>query len=175
MSLWARVSLEQLTPARLWAALEPDLRVLAARSAYTGPADQAAARREADRAIAMTLRFRDTAVRQLPVEKRVTYIARNVRADDSLAATLLVALHLQHRQELLGAFLDALAIPHSAGVIDAEHRLEPPTAPQLAAAVDGLYARFPAEQVEVYLASLLAMDPESWSGLVETIEQRRAS
>jgi hypothetical protein len=102
----------------------------------------------------------------------VGYLLRAVRPDDSLATSLLLALHLGRRQPLLSAFLDRLEIPHDEGMIDPDHELGEPSAERLAEPVDRLYAEFPKEQVDAYLACLLAMDPESWGGLVEVIRER---
>ena len=72
-------------PAAVWAAIDVDTRRLAARALYGAEVDTRAARAEANRAIALALRFRPAAVGRLPVEKRVDYLARAVRPDDSLA------------------------------------------------------------------------------------------
>ena len=46
-----------------------------------------------------------------------------MRPDDSLATSLLLALHLGRRQPLLSAFLDRMGIPHDEGMIDPDHEL----------------------------------------------------
>src|SRR5262245_32046743 len=96
----------------LWGALDRPTRVLAARSLYVHDWGDPSPRREADLAIARSLRFREAAVRQLPIEKRVEHVARLARPDESLVSSLLLALHLEARQPMLCAFLDALGIPH---------------------------------------------------------------
>lgn len=94
MSVLAQLPLDRLTPARLWAALDADTRLLAARALYRHDWGDAPTRREADLALAAGMRFRDAMVRQLPVDKRAAYLARNVAAGDNLSASLLLALHL---------------------------------------------------------------------------------
>jgi hypothetical protein len=170
------ISLEQLTPVEVWSALDPETRGLAAEAVYGGPGADPGAAAEADVAIARAARFRLVAVRRLPMEKRRDYLVRLVRPDDSLAATLLRALHLIHRSELLSAFLDELGIPHEEGAIDPEFDFDAnrPDAKQLLAATATLDARFPTEQVELYAMSLLAMDPQGWSPLHEVLLSRRA-
>ena len=152
---------EKLTSTGVWAAIDPQTRRLAAESLY----EDATARREADGAIASALRFREAKVRQLPVQRRVDYLLRSVHPDDSLASSLLLALHLGHRRPLLGSFLTRLGIPHEDGIIDPDHQLDPPDADQLGEAVGRLYETFPGPEVELYLASLVALDPDSWSDL----------
>jgi hypothetical protein len=165
MHLPQDLPLDKLTPARLWSGLDPDTRTLAARSIYAHVWDGGDARREADEAIAATLRFRPVTVRRLPLDKRVGYLARAVRPDENLASALLMALHLAERRELLSAFLDELGIPHAEGLIKEGHELAAPAPDGLDRAVARLRERFGEDDVELYLASLLAMDPGTWGGL----------
>jgi hypothetical protein len=166
MQLLGCIPLEKLTPSRVWAELAPEAKALAAQALYAR-SEEAGNREEANLAIASALRFRIQAVRQLPVEKRVHYLVRAVRPDDSLASSLLTKLHLEHRAGMLSSFLDALEIPQRDGVIDEEVELEPIDAARLSAAADRLRERYPADEVEVYLATLVAMDPDIWRGLAE--------
>lgn len=172
MSLLALLPLDRLGPSRLWAALDAETRLLAARALYRHDWGDAPTRREADLAIAAGMRFRDAIVRQLPVDKRAHYVARNVVASDSLAASLLLALHLEHRRAILGAFLDALGLPHVDGLIAEDHTLEPQESGRLARAAAVLFERFDAAEVELYLASLVAIDADVWGGLVGVLRPR---
>jgi hypothetical protein len=169
MSLLSNLSLDDLTPAALWLALDPETRRLAASSLYRGQWDDPAGRREADNAIAEAIHFRSAAVRKLPVEKRIDYLLRAVRPDDSLARSLLLALHLDKRKGLLETFLDHLEIPQEGGMIDADFDLQPPATDRLSGAVEKLREVHPSGEVDIYLISLLAMEPETWGGLEELI------
>ncbi len=160
-----KLDLDRLTPSRLWDALEVEDRTEAARSLYAS--DNRDYKLEADMAIAVNLKFRPAAVQRLPVEKRAGYVARGVRPDDSLATTLLLALHLGERRDLLVTFLDVLAIPNDKGMIDEEFDLTTPDDRKLAAAVATLQERFSVDQVGLYLAALLAVDSETWGGVRE--------
>jgi hypothetical protein len=166
---------ERPTPSRLWSELAADTRRAAARSVYEHPWDDDAMRAEADLAIAATLHFRLAAVRRLPVARRIDYLARAVRPDDGLAASLLRALHLAERADLLAAFLDALCIPHQGGVIDPDHALDLTDRARLSAAVERVRERFPPDDVAVYLSSLVALDPVSWDPLAEFLEPARGA
>lgn len=161
--------------ASLWSDLDPTTREAAARCIYSKQWDDAGARRAANRAIAATLRFREVAVQQLSVERRIAVLARRVPADDTLAYSLLMALHLGERREMLAAFLDALEIPQRDGLIDDAHELQRVDDARLRSAVDGLYARFPEANVSLYLRCLLAMDPEIWAGLEPLVRRSEAS
>jgi len=161
-----------LTPARLWRSLEADERMAAARAFFAHAWGDPSARREGELAIARALRFREDAVRKLPVDKRAGYLAKAVQPPDSLAGSLLLALHVEERRALLAAFLDALAIPHEGGMIAEDHDLKPPGKEALERATEALQARFSPREVDVYLASLLALDPTSWEGLADVLEVR---
>ena len=165
--LLQNLSLDKLTPARLWPALDEPVRRLAIRAMY---GDDAALRVQADQALAEALRFRPAGVRKLPVDKRVDYFVRRVRPDNTLASTLLTTLHLAHRRPLLGAFLDALEVPNDDGLIPPGHEPEPFAGDRLGPAVGGLRGRFEAPDVDLYLATLLALDPHVWGGLKPLLE-----
>ena len=172
MSILQNLSLDNLTPARLWSALDAPARRLAIRAMY---GDDPELRVQADQALAEALRFRPAGVRKLPVDKRVDYFVRRVRPDNTLASTLLTTLHLAHRRTLLGAFLDALEIPNDDGLIPPSHEPDPVAADRLAPAVNALHERFDAPDVDLYLASLLALDPETWGGLKPLLVPNAAS
>ena len=167
MSLLQNLPLGKLTPARLWPALDESVRRLAIEAMYGDDPDL---RREADRALADALRFRPAGVRKLPLDKRVDYFVRRVRPDNTLASTLLTTLHLAHRRPLLGAFLDALEIPNDDGLIPPGHEPEPFAGDRLAPAVDDLRERFEGPDIDLYLATLLALDPDVWGGLKPLLE-----
>ena len=171
MTMFDKTKLRELTPARLWAGLDPKTRELAARTVYSDALDDDTSRLEADTAIASTLRFRPVAVRKLPIDKRVGYLLGAVRVGDALASTLLLALHLGRRRAILAAFLDQLGIEHEDGVIQVDE-FETPTAEQFTAAVGAVYEAFPADEAEVYFATLIAMEPEAWEGLIDVLERR---
>lgn len=160
---------DRLTPARLWSVLDSDTKLLAARSLYGDGHDDTDGRQEADEAIATAMRFRLPSVRKLPAEKRALNLTRRVRPDNSLATALLLALHVVHRRSMLTAFLDHLGIPNRDGVIDPNHDLVAPDPERLSAAVKKLREEFPHAEVEVYLASLAAMDAEVWGGLTRLL------
>lgn len=162
MTLLENLSVDELTPVRLWSALDPETRQLAAEALFEG---DPALRGQAHQAIAATLRFRVAGVRKLSLGKRIDYLARVVRPEHELASSLLMALHLGRRQDLLRSFLDQLEIPNEDGLIDGDHEVGPIAAEALAPALAGLRERFDAADVDLYMASLLALDPEVWGAL----------
>ncbi len=172
MTILSDVKLDECTPVRVWAALDPGTRQLAAQALFDGDPEM---RAQAVQAIAATLNFRPAGVRKLSPERRIEYLASRVRPDDSLASSLLLALHLGERQVLLGAFLDELGIPNEDGLIDADVEPEPVGADRLAPAITAIRERFPADEVDLYLLSLLALDPDTWGAVAEVLTPPDAS
>src|SRR5258706_16463207 len=91
MSLASRVDLSQCGPSQLWASPEPEVRLAAARSLYVHDWGEAPTRREADFAIMQGMRFRESAVRQLPVDRRAQKVARSLHPPPSPVGSLFLA------------------------------------------------------------------------------------
>jgi hypothetical protein len=70
---------------------------------------------------------------------------------------------------MMGAFLDGLGIKHEEGLI-ADEELQPLAADRLRDAAKALAASYPAEDVALYLSTLVWQDPETWAGLTELPE-----
>ncbi|MDP1569753.1 MAG: hypothetical protein Q8L86_07095 [Vicinamibacterales bacterium] len=119
---------------------------------------------EAVALIARQIRFRPKSVMSLPVERKARHLAGLGQVSDLLAARLLVAYHLEHQRPMMGAFLDALGVPHEQGLITAEEPSKPEPA-MLDAAVVTLAAAYPKGDVARYFWTLLWQDPETWGGL----------
>jgi hypothetical protein len=64
----------------------------------------------------------------------------------------------------MAAFLDALGITHENGLISDE-QVAPPDAAKLSTAVSALRTQFDPSEADLYLQTLLALDPETWGGL----------
>ena len=171
MSLPSNLSLDTVSAIQVWEQLDAEAQRLAARAVFTHHWDDGSARREATEAVAEAMRFREVMVKKLPIEKRVEYLLRRVELDESLAGTLLMALHLGHRRPMLSAFLDHLEIRHEDGTIDEDDGLEPVPADSLRGAANRLVKEFPQDEVEVYLMSLLALDDDTWGGLREVLPE----
>jgi len=175
MSFIASLDLDKLTATRLWMSLPRTTRAQAATAYLTANAEDPQALVNADMAIADAMRFRPASVRKLTVEKKAQYLASAIRPDDALASMLLQAHHLASQSALLGAFLDALGISHEDGAIDDETDYEIPEADDLAKAAKTLYDGHPAEDVDMYLATLYAIEHDVWGGLRSVLDERAAA
>src|SRR5262245_38753643 len=114
--------------------------------------------------LARRLNFRMKSLQALPVERRAKQLGQVTDVSDGIATRALIAFHFAARRPLMGAFLDALGIPHKEGLITAE-QVTPPDRAKLTAATEALKGRFPDADVALYLRTLSALDGETWGQL----------
>ena len=160
-------------PSQLWKRLSADRRRLAADAFWR---DENAAGEQADAlaAIAQRIRFRLKSVFAMPHDKKVQHLLALPAVSEAAAARLLVCYHLEQQRPMMGRFLDALGIAHEDGLI-ADESLTAPAPDRLRAAADTLAASFPADDVSLYLSTLVWQDPDTWGGLAELPLVRDAS
>jgi hypothetical protein len=154
-------------PSRLWKQMTPEQRLRAALAFWKDEAsgeDQI----QAVLLIAQRKKFRPKSVVALDDERKARHLAGLSPMPESIAARALVAYHLDGQRPMMGAFLDALGIRHENGLIQ-DHEGAPDRASIAAAAAD-LAQRFPADDVALYLNTLLSQDPETWGGLREVLQ-----
>jgi hypothetical protein len=154
----------------LWKALTPERKQQAAE-AFWRDENAAVEQAEAIAAIAMRIKFRVKSAQALPIDKKARHLVALGNVSEMIAARLLVAFHLAHQRPMMASFLDALGIAHDQGLISSED-LEPPPADILATAARSLAASYPAEEVALYLSTLVWQDPDTWGGLAEVPESR---
>lgn len=160
-------------PSQLWKQLPADRRLMAADSFWRDE-NAAAEQAEAIATIAQRIKFRLKSVLAMPVDKKARQLISLPAVSEALAARLLVAYHLAHQRPMMASFLGALGIAHEDGLI-ADEDLTPPGRGRLSAAAQTLAASFPAEDVSLYLTTLLWQDPETWAGLADVPQVRAAS
>lgn len=172
MELWSAIIGKGLTPTRLWLKLDPETRMDAASALYNHDWENDPVELEAEMAIAGALKFRPVAVRKMPLAERIKVLARAVRPEQSLVSSLLLALHLERRKEMMAAFLDTLGIPHEDGLIDADYECDPPEEEKMRQAIDLLFEKYPASHVELYLVTLYMMDQRTWKHVATVMKER---
>ena len=121
---------------------------------------------EAVASIASHMKFRPRSILALAPEKRAKYLAQLPNVTDAIAARALVSYHLERQRPMMGAFLDLVGITHENGLI-AEENVPKPDADKVKAAARELATKFPADEVSLYLATLVSQDPETWEALIE--------
>jgi hypothetical protein len=151
-----------LTPARLWKQMTSDQRQKAARAFWEDP-DATDDQVQAAFLIAQQKKFRAKTVIGLDLDRKTLHLATLGGLPDPLAARALILYHLAQHRPMMGAFLDALGIAHENGLIQ-EDDVKPDPA-KIAPAAASLAAEFPAEDVRIYLNTLLCQDPETWGAL----------
>jgi hypothetical protein len=138
-------------PSRIWKKL-PAERRLEAAGLFWADEESAEQQVEAVAAIAAHMKFRTKSVLSLARERKA-----------------LVNYHLERQRPMMGAFLDQLGITHEDGLIADENVTKPDAAKARAAAAD-LAAKFPADDVALYLRTLVSQDPDTWEPLIDLPE-----
>ena len=155
--------LSEFRPSRLWKRLPLERRIAAAELFWND--DQSTDQQiEAVAAIASHMKFRTKSVVGLAPEKRAKYLATLPTVSDTIAARALVNYHLAKQRPMMAAFLDGVGIAHEEGLITQEE-VKKPASDTLGAAASELAAKFPAEDVSLYFATLVSQDPEIWGEL----------
>ena len=157
-------------PSQLWKQLPADRKQLAA-SAFWKDENAGMEQAEAIATIAQRIKFRAKSVIALPVEKKAHYLVSLPAVSEMVAARLLVVYHLDQQRPMMGSFLDALGIKHEEGLI-ADDEVSPPSEEQLKAAAAAIAKTYPAQDVALYLSTLMWQDPETWGGLSAAPEHR---
>jgi hypothetical protein len=119
---------------------------------------------EATALLARRLKFRTKSIQALAIDRRARFLAQVADVSDALASRALVAYHFENARPLMAAFLDALGIAHENGLITDEE-VAAPESGKLAEAVAAVRHAFPAEDVDLYLRTLVALDSDTWTGL----------
>ena len=122
--------------------------------------------------IAQRIKFRVKSVATMPIDKKSRQLAAVATVSEMVAARLLVAYHLAAQRPMMGSFLDALGIAHESGVI-AEEETPKPAADALLKAAETIGATYPADDVALYLSTLLWQDPETWGALADAPQRQQ--
>jgi len=152
-------------PSKLWRRLPAERRTAAAEL-FWGDEQSAEQQVEACATIATHMKFRAKSVLNLPVDKKTRYLVNLPQVSDAVAARALVNYHLGRQRPMMGDFLDALGIAHEEGLIKDETVVKPDSE-KLKAAADQIAAKYPAEDVSLYLSTLVSQDPETWGELAQ--------
>jgi hypothetical protein len=157
--------LSNYRPSKLWRRMPLERRMDAA-DLFWNDEHSADQQMEAVASIASHMKFRPRSILALAPEKRAKYLAQLPNVTDAIAARALVSYHLERQRPMMGAFLDLVGITHENGLI-AEENVPKPDAEKVRAAARELATKFPADEVSLYLATLVSQDPETWEALIE--------
>jgi hypothetical protein len=151
------------TATRLWKKLGREERTSAARHFFEQPPAELLGTAVA--ALVKARHLRPQVARSLPPEEQARALAGVSEPGESLASSLVVALHLGERRPLLRAFLDAAGLPHEDGILTEDDDGRALGEEAARAGVAALAREFPREQVELYLNALWLQDPDRWQVL----------
>ena len=151
-----------LTPARLWKRMNADQRLRAAR-AFWNDEEASDDQIQAVLLIAQQQKSRPKFIMALDTERKAKRLASLALLTDIVAARTLVVYHLADHRDMMGAFLDALAIKHENGLIEDDEVKPDPE--KLKGAVATLREKFAPEDVTLYLDTLRCQDPATWGAL----------
>ena len=157
--------LSNYRPSKLWRRMPLERRMDAA-DLFWNDEHSADQQMEAVASIASHMKFRPRSVLALAPEKRAKYLAQLPNVTDAIAARALVSYHLERQRPMMGAFLDLVGITHENGLI-AEENVPKPDTDKVRAAAKELATKFPADEVSLYLATLVSQDPETWEALID--------
>ena len=150
------------TPSRLWKRMTTEQRLRAAAALWR---DERAAndQMQAVGLIAKHMKLRPKTANGLDVSRKARYFVTLPELPDALAASVLVVYHVAEQRPMMSAFLDALDMKHDHGMIEEDAVApDPARIPEAAAAIA---KAFPADDVSLYLNTLLWQDPASWGTL----------
>ena len=155
---------ETLTPARMWRHMPAEQRQRVALAFWR---DEEAADDQVQAAllIAQQKKFRPKTVVGLDDDRKAKHLASITALPETLAARALVVYHLAEQRPMMGAFLDALGIAHENGVIKDDGAK--PESSKIGPAAAQIAKQFPADDVRLYLNTLVCQDPETWGALSE--------
>ncbi len=155
------------TAQRLWKGLGPDERLKAASHFWQEPPAEVVG--AALGVLVKARHMRPQAARSLAPAAQARILATVLEPGETLAAALLVSLHLAQRRPLLVAFLDALGLAHVDGVLQEETE-QPPLREEDARKAASTLGAFPRPQVATYFNTLWLQDPERWQVLEAVAE-----
>jgi hypothetical protein len=156
-----------LTPSHLWKLMTAEQRLAAAR-AFWSDDEIADDQVQAALLIAQRKKFRPKTVIGLDLDRKARHLASMPSLPETIAGRALILYHLAEQRPMMGAFLDALGIAHDNGLIQDDD--VKPDAAKVPAAAATLRAGFPADDVRLYLSTLLCQDPETWGALRDVPE-----
>jgi hypothetical protein len=151
-----------LTPSRLWRRMTGEQRLRASR-AFWAEEQATDDQMQAVMLIAQQKKFRPKFILGLDDDRRARHLASMLSLPEALAARCLVVYHLADQRGMMGEFLDALGLKHENGLIEDDDAKPDPE--KIGPAVDAIAAKYPAEDVSLYLTTLLCQDPETWGEL----------
>lgn len=123
---------------------------------------------EAMASLARRLNFRAKTIQTMAADRLAKHLAQMSDVSDAVASRALIAYHFADQRAVMAAFLDALGIAHENGLIK-EENVPAPDKAKVEEAVKAVKAAHDAGDVDLYLRTLAALDPETWAVIDEIV------
>jgi hypothetical protein len=153
----------ETTAVRVWKRLEREERIAAATRFFEEPSAEVLG--NALGAIIKARHLRPQVARSMAPADQARTLAGVLDPGETVAAALLVALHLGSRRAMLATFLDAVGLPHEDGILKEEADAVALDSARLRAGVEALKTHFAEPQIRTYLNTLWLQDADRWEGL----------
>lgn len=164
---------DALTVRKLWKALTVAERTDALKAAFAAD-EQGAIILRGVQALVKAKKYRPQTVAAMNATKIAGELAPVPLDDTTLIDAALIDFHFAQRRPMMGAFLDALGIPHEEGRLPEDTSSLSPTEESLRTAADTLIASHPVDDVYVYFLTLSLQDPATWGALKGWLRDRSA-
>jgi hypothetical protein len=168
------VDASSVSARKVWSALTSQERE-SALAAALGEEEAAGFRRDLTSEISRVRSFRPQTVQGWNDTQLASVGARLPYKTAGIPWHAILSLHTRDRAELMGCFFDALGIKHTGGQADtASFPAEPFDAPALGAATDAIRARFPLDDVVIFLLCVQIWEPGTFEHASDCVAQLAA-
>lgn len=155
---------------RVWELMGEERRQAAAK-AFWDNEEQKGAHRQVEHLLAQRLHARPVFIKRLPVDKKASYVARDMGTAPYLWEAAMISYHFAQHRPMLVDFLNALGIANENGHYETEKNSTPPSSETLEQAVQGLLGKYDRTDVLVYLGAVVVQDPVFWANLQPIVER----
>ena len=162
---------DSVTSRKLWKALTVPERQQALLATLAAD-EQGWVKARVQGALVKAKRYRPQTVAAMNAQKLASELAPAPVDDAALMDAALVDLHFGHRRALMGAFLDALGVPHEEGRLPEDTSALGITPEKLRAAADRIASSHPPDELYVYFLTLVLQDRATWGALGDWMQER---
>jgi len=162
---------DAITSRKLWKALTVPERQQALMATLAAD-DQGWVKARVQGALVKAKRYRPQTVAAMNAMKLAGELAPAPVDDAGLIDAALVDLHFGQRRAMMGAFLDALGVPHEEGRLPEDTSSLGITPEKLHAAADRVAGAQSPDELYVYFLTLVLQDRATWGGLGDWMKSR---
>lgn len=121
--------------------------------------------------MAKKLKARPVFIRRLPIDRKATYLEREMATNAYLWDVALSAYHFAGHRSMLSDFLSAVGIANENGHYETVGSAKPPIRELLESTVEQLLEKYRKLDVLVYFGALVMQDAVFWTNLRPIVER----